>query len=140
MSKPRWSETEGREVVRRWLRSGQSMNAFARERGMNVQRLIYWRKRLEPESLGEERRGGARRLGAGSKLVPAVVIGTGCALSVRVRPLDGTGRHGPVSRRADAAPPSLRRYPADSPRTRQRRPGPFEQRRASARWRGGLAM
>lgn len=71
-------------MVRRWLRSGQSMNAFARERGMNVQRLIYWRKRLEPESLGEERRGGARRLGAGSKLVPAVVIGTGCALSVRL--------------------------------------------------------
>src|SRR5690606_15743816 len=61
---------------------------------------------------------------------------------VRVRPLDGTG---PFRAAPTAAPPSqrergsLRRYPADSPRTRQRRPGPFEQRRASARWRGGLA-
>ena len=60
------------------------MSAFAREHGMNVQRLIYWRQRAGSGSVGEKRRSAARVDGAHSKLVPAVVIGSGVALSVRL--------------------------------------------------------
>jgi hypothetical protein len=45
MSKKRWSEDHGYEVVRQWRRSGQSMAKFARAQGYNEQRVRYWRER-----------------------------------------------------------------------------------------------
>ncbi|MGH3905626.1 MAG: IS66 family insertion sequence element accessory protein TnpA [Pseudonocardiaceae bacterium] len=87
MSDTRWTETEGREVVRRWRRSGQSMSEFAREQGLDVQRICYWRKRLESGAPEQGRRGAAARVAGGdSKLVPGVVIGVrnGAAVSVQL--------------------------------------------------------
>ena len=41
-----WGESEAREALDAYARSGQSVAAFARSRGFSVQRLDYWRKRL----------------------------------------------------------------------------------------------
>jgi transposase-like protein len=64
MSTTRWTESEGLEFVRQWRRSGQSISAFARERGENVQRLRYWRERVEGQLAK-----------ASSELIPGVVVG-----------------------------------------------------------------
>lgn len=57
--------------MRQWRRSGLSMAAFAREQGLEPQRVRYWRERLEPK------RGNSK---ATRLLVPGVVMnvpGTG---------------------------------------------------------------
>jgi transposase-like protein len=42
----RWREAEGRAMVDAWRRSGESLAAFARRRGVQEQRLRYWIDRL----------------------------------------------------------------------------------------------
>ena len=65
----RWSEADARRVLDAWRRSGRSAYAYAREHGMNAQRLLWWRKRL-----GEwEHEGRAPRRSARVRLVPAVL-------------------------------------------------------------------
>ena len=42
----RWTEDEGRAMVAAWRRSGASLAAFARQRGVQDMRLRYWVARL----------------------------------------------------------------------------------------------
>ncbi|MGH8308758.1 MAG: IS66 family insertion sequence element accessory protein TnpA [Steroidobacteraceae bacterium] len=77
MTTTRWTDEHGREFVQQWQRSGQSMSAFAREQGVNLQRLRYWRWRVE----GRTEQGGERRerrtKTSSHKLIPGVVVGIG---------------------------------------------------------------
>ena len=41
-----WSETEARDALARFERSGETELAFARRTGISRQRLRYWRTRL----------------------------------------------------------------------------------------------
>ena len=43
----RWSEHEARSAIAAWRKSGQSVENFARERGLVPQRIYFWRKKLE---------------------------------------------------------------------------------------------
>ena len=71
----RWTAAEAERVVEAWRESGQSMRAFADERGFNVQRLGWWKKRLS-EWAGEERV---------ARFAPAVIATSGGAhVSVRL--------------------------------------------------------
>lgn len=60
-----WTEADARRVLADWQRSGNTLEAFARSRGLVPQRLGWWKKRL-----------GISRGPAGSPLtlVPAAVI------------------------------------------------------------------
>ena len=42
----RWTEAEGREVLREWQESGLSAVKFAAQRGLSAARLSYWEERL----------------------------------------------------------------------------------------------
>jgi hypothetical protein len=42
----RWGAPEARRVLKLWRESGLSASAFARAKGLNPQRLSWWRKRL----------------------------------------------------------------------------------------------
>lgn len=59
------------------------MSAFVRERGENVQRLRYWRERVEGKSArrGDQRRTRTRR---GNRLIPGMVVGIGARAAVTV--------------------------------------------------------
>lgn len=48
MARTTWSEVEARGALSAWRKSGLSVEAFARERGLVPQRLYWWRKKLEP--------------------------------------------------------------------------------------------
>lgn len=80
MTNSRWTEERGRAVIGEWRRSGQSMSAFARERGWNVQRLAYWRDRLEGDETGGMR--GPEK--QPPRWLPAVVVGTKESVVARV--------------------------------------------------------
>jgi hypothetical protein len=41
-----WKETEARTVLDEFERSGMTRGAFARQRGISLARLDYWRRRL----------------------------------------------------------------------------------------------
>lgn len=43
-----WTESDARRVLAEWKRSGDTLEAFARSRGLVPQRLAWWRKRLLP--------------------------------------------------------------------------------------------
>ena len=43
-----WTEADARRVLADWERSGTTLEAFARSRGLVPQRLAWWRKRLRP--------------------------------------------------------------------------------------------
>ena len=44
--RPHWTEADARRVLADWERSGETLEAFARSRGLVPQRLAWWRKRL----------------------------------------------------------------------------------------------
>jgi len=46
VGKRRWSEREARIVMSAWRGSGETMWAFARERGLVAQRLYRWARQL----------------------------------------------------------------------------------------------
>jgi transposase-like protein len=69
-----WSANQARTTLAAWRRSGLSLSAFARKRGVNAQRLSWWRKRL---SDGEAGRGAVA-------FIPAVVGGTAPSVTVRL--------------------------------------------------------
>ena len=52
-----WSEYEARGVLSAWRRSGQSLERFAKERGLTPQRVRWWRDKLEgkPTALANSR-------------------------------------------------------------------------------------
>jgi len=47
---PYWTESEAREVLEAWKRSGVSLSCFAREQALNRSRLQQWKRRLELEA------------------------------------------------------------------------------------------
>lgn len=80
-----WTEADARRVLANWERSGDSLEAYARSRGLVPQRLAWWRKRLRtsrPET------------STAVTFVPAAVIGvapTSAATATAViRLADGT--------------------------------------------------
>jgi hypothetical protein len=42
-----WTEAQAREALDAFRRSGLTASAFARQRGVSIHRLQYWRKRLD---------------------------------------------------------------------------------------------
>lgn len=46
MAHGRWSEVEARGVLEAWKRSGLTLEAFAKQRGIVSQRMRWWRKKL----------------------------------------------------------------------------------------------
>jgi hypothetical protein len=61
-----WTESEARRVLADWERSGHTLEAFARSRGLVPQRLAWWRKRLRASRL---------ETSGSLTLVPATVTG-----------------------------------------------------------------
>lgn len=69
-SRHQWTEADARRVLADWERSGITLEAFARSRGLVPQRLAWWRKRLRttrPKAI------------TSLTFVPAAVIGGGAA-------------------------------------------------------------
>jgi transposase-like protein len=64
-SRRHWTEADARRVLDDWERSGGTLEAFARSRGLVPQRLWWWRKRLRDRSATS----------TGLTLLPATVIG-----------------------------------------------------------------
>ena len=60
-----WTESDARRVLAEWERSGHTLEAFARSRGLVPQRLAWWRKRLRASRSG---------MRAALTLIPATVI------------------------------------------------------------------
>src|SRR5689334_22339752 len=46
-----WSEHEARGVLTAWRRSGQSLERFAKERGLVPQRIRWWKNKLEGKTV-----------------------------------------------------------------------------------------
>ena len=46
MAHGQWTEVEARSVLGAWKRSGLSVEAFARSRGLVPQRVHHWKKKL----------------------------------------------------------------------------------------------
>jgi transposase-like protein len=70
-----WSEEDARLALEEWRRSGTSIAAFARERGISAPRLYWWRKRLAVNWSRAE---------PVLSLVPATVLSTDAAIVIRV--------------------------------------------------------
>jgi len=45
-----WSEHEARGVLSAWRKSGQTLERFAKDRGLVPQRLRFWKNKLEGKS------------------------------------------------------------------------------------------
>lgn len=66
----RWTETQAREVLERAEKSGKPLWRYARENGLNGQRLHWWKARLEKSN------GGPRPSGQGApRLAPVILTG-----------------------------------------------------------------
>jgi hypothetical protein len=52
-----WSEHEARGVLTAWRRSGQSIERFAKDRGIVPQRVRWWKTKLEGKSTALVRSG-----------------------------------------------------------------------------------
>jgi transposase-like protein len=74
-----WNAATAEQILATWRRSGQSLVAFARERGIGAQRLYWWRKRLGPDA--QETGTSAASLA----FIPATVAGTGPAARIALR-------------------------------------------------------
>ena len=76
-----WSPEEAQAVLVEWRASGLSLGRFARERGLGVERLRWWKKRLgewsEPRSVAQ---GPALVPMVLSEPVPAVERGRNCVV------------------------------------------------------------
>ena len=49
-----WTEADARGVLAEWERSGKTLEAFARSRGLVPQRLAWWKKATARGSTGDE--------------------------------------------------------------------------------------
>lgn len=47
-SRPNLSPDQARELVAEWVRSGESLRAFARRKGVSANGLAYWRTQFAP--------------------------------------------------------------------------------------------
>ena len=82
MVETKWTEKQGRKVIKQWRRSGLSMSAFARESGWNTQRLRYWRDRLQEDDASSERGTGSTE--RAQKLVPGLVVDVGAKVGLSI--------------------------------------------------------
>lgn len=73
--RPHWTEADARRVLADWEGSGETLEAFARSRGLVPQRLAWWRKRL---------RSARSEASTTLTLVPAAVIGAATAAPAAV--------------------------------------------------------
>lgn len=89
-SRRRWTEAYARRVLDDWERTGGTLEAFARSRGVVPQRIAWWRNRLR------DRPAAPTRL----TFVPATVVGGDQADPAAVIRLS----HGIVIELADASP------------------------------------
>ena len=68
-----WTDDDARVVLDEWRRSGETIAAFARKRGIGAARLYWWRKQL------------ASALTAPTlSLVPATIVTHGTAITIRL--------------------------------------------------------
>jgi hypothetical protein len=78
MKSKRWTLEDGQAAVSAWQQSGLSMLAFSRRERINIERIRYWRDRVEQGSVA----------GIASKLAPVVVTGQltdeGSGLSIQL--------------------------------------------------------
>ena len=65
-----WTEADARRVLADWSRSGKTLEAFARSRGLVPQRIAWWKKRL---------RAARPETSTALTFVPAAVIGAATA-------------------------------------------------------------
>ncbi|MDX2090323.1 MAG: hypothetical protein SFX73_20855, partial [Kofleriaceae bacterium] len=72
-----WTEDEGRAALEAWRASGESLAAFARREGVDVQRLYWWKRRLGWRTRTTEREA------APLALVPAAVIEAAAVVTIR---------------------------------------------------------
>ena len=56
MAHGQWTEVEARSVLGAWKRSGLSVEAFARSRGLVPQRVHFWKKKLRYDVVEEKGR------------------------------------------------------------------------------------
>ena len=56
MAHGQWTEVEARSVLGAWKRSGLSVEAFARSRGLVPQRVHHWKKKLRYDVVEEKSR------------------------------------------------------------------------------------
>ncbi len=45
----RWTQEQGEWVISEWQRSGESVQRFASQHGLDPQRIYLWRRRARPE-------------------------------------------------------------------------------------------
>jgi hypothetical protein len=56
MAHGQWTEVEARSVLGAWKRSGLSVEAFARSRGLVPQRVHHWKKKLRYDVVEDKSR------------------------------------------------------------------------------------
>lgn len=76
----RWTADEARRVLSLWQASRKSARAFAREHGLDAQRISWWKKRLGVSASSD-----VRNVEPAAALVPAIVRGADDGARVRVR-------------------------------------------------------
>jgi hypothetical protein len=79
LQKPYWRSSDAQEILDLWRRSGMSMAAFARSRGLELSRLARWRKRL---SAGESPSPGFHRVRVVESLAAPEPAGQGVEVLV----------------------------------------------------------
>ena len=77
----RWRRKDAEAVLAGWKESGLSLSRFAAERGVNVQRLSWWRKQLERTGRGGR---GRPEHPAAVSFIPGVVSASRAAVVVRL--------------------------------------------------------
>ncbi|HEX4492479.1 MAG TPA: hypothetical protein VH914_14830 [Acidimicrobiia bacterium] len=70
-----WTEGDARQVLDEWRQSGQTIAAFARDRGVSAPRLYWWRRRLPK----------ARAVAPVLSLVPAKIVARTDTASIVIR-------------------------------------------------------
>ncbi len=87
----RWTEREARTALRAWRRSGESLQAFAREHGISPHRLRWWSQRSRVAKARSTRQAAEAAPREAVEFVRAVVVGRAMQgeASVLVRLPDG---------------------------------------------------
>jgi transposase-like protein len=80
----RWREKDAREVLKEWRRSGLSARAFARALGLDPQRLLWWRRRLETTG-GDLSPPTEETSTSALTLIPTTVVSPAPSASITVR-------------------------------------------------------
>jgi hypothetical protein len=72
-----WSDDDARIVLDEWRRSGATMAAFARQRGLKASRLYWWKKRLRRAAVSPPAT-------PTLSLVPASIMSSEITLTIRI--------------------------------------------------------